>query len=296
VRTDTLPCPCGSTWTLKRPGKDGRSWDAACRREGGGRAILYKVAEHYRVYPRELIDGPEGTEGDDLPWNFDQPGRAPQRSSDGPPDPYLTPRQVERFAAALPHSLDAVRYLHGKGISVKAARAFRFGVGKPIAYRRWGLVTPIQTVGDAITFRLRALPIGEPKEVPPRGRPLAVWPDMPADDRPIVLVESPLKAAALRQRGFYAFGLCGASQYGLAHQLGWHASEVAVLWDVGVPDLAEKTVEAIRNAGTFAYSVDLGLPDKDDDPADWFTTYGKSAGELRRLIRTSRRLARKGVA
>lgn len=249
--------------------------------------VINRVCDYYRVYPRELLDGPEGP-ADDLPWNADAPHHQPRRVSDASADPCLTVEQVAEYAAALARQPELLRWLREKhGVSYRTARACGFGYGKPLEYRSAGLVMPIAYPVGTYTYRLRQWPVRRPKEVPPRGQPLAVWPHLPTDDALVILVEGPLTAACLRQREFNAYAVCGASQYGLCKQVGEHSGEVVLLWDVGAEKMADIALAAVRDGGAKASRVDLGL-DANDGPEDWFVKHHRSAGGLWDLINAYR--------
>lgn len=138
-RIDTLRCPCGSMWELRRgPGFGTSGLTAACRREGGGKEIVNRVADHYRVFPRELLGGPEGSPK--LPWNHDRHERRPRQRRGSAPDPHLTQEQVDTYAAALLDSPEILRYLRARGITRSTVVEYRFGFGQPVEYRPPGIV------------------------------------------------------------------------------------------------------------------------------------------------------------
>jgi hypothetical protein len=50
---------------------------------------------------------------------------------------------------------------------------------------------------------------------------------------------------------------------------------------------AEKWATRLAGLGCRVHVVDLGLPDKGADVSDWFTQYGRGAGDLRALLNST---------
>lgn len=69
---------------------------------------------------------------------------------------------------------------------------------------------------------------------------------------------------------------------------GFAGREVAVVYDLGEEDAAERNTRRLRDAGAEAWAVTLPLPNRGDDLNDWFVKYGRTADDLRALIRDAR--------
>jgi hypothetical protein len=153
-----------------------------------------------------------------------------------------------------------------QAIDLETVKEYAFGWGQPLYYREPRIIIPIRYRRDGLrlTYRLRAYPTAKLKEAAPRGHPLGVWPWTPTYKPRVVLTESPLKAAVLRQLGFMAYGLPGASQYRLAAQVGRRVGSVYVLFDNDAGEQAGKAVGSIKATGNRnVYRCDL--------PEDWPT-------------------------
>ncbi len=196
---------------------------------------------------------------------------------------------------------DALRRLRDeRGLTPATVETFEIG-WDPV---REGYTLPIRNAaGELVNVSWRApkgrrlhLPSSQKRKLTRLGRGvedggLPLYPE-PLPTGAALLAEGEWDALVARQHGLPAFtGLLGKK---------WHAAwdgyargrTVAVAYDVGAEPEAAETVERLREAGAReAWVVPLGLPEEGDDLVDWFVTYGRSARDLRGLIRRARRSA-----
>lgn len=117
-----------------------------------------------------------------------------------------------------------------------------------------------------------------------------LYPDIPSGG--LLLCGGELDALAARSHGLPGIACTAgvASQWPSAWDRLVSGREVVVAFDAGEEKHAERRVTSLTEAGARAWWVDLsaaGLAPK-EDLTDWFVTYGRSANDLRRLVRRSR--------
>lgn len=201
----------------------------------------------------------------------------------------LTENKVSRYANYLNDSPKLLAYLRDeRGLNDETIRKYQVGYDE----QRDRYVVPIHDKrGELVNLRryLPHPPEGTPKILnsaghgsPPRLYPL--WPRPRRSKRGIIVCEGEWDCLLLRQHGFLAVTNTHGAGTWQERWSRWLADlDVAFLYDVGAEDHAY--AHAARISGAVRV-VRLPLPRKGDDVTDWFVTYGHTAGELRRLIRS----------
>ena len=184
---------------------------------------------------------------------------------------------------------DVLRWFEEEqGIDLEIVKRYAFGWGQPLDYRKPGIVIPIRYRRDGLrlTYRLRAYPTAKLKEAAPSGHRLGVWPWIPTWKPRVVLTESPLKAAVLRQFDLPAYGLPGASQYKLAARVGRRVGSVYILFDTDAGEQADKAVEAIKATGNGnVYRCDLPVAwPEGSDITDAVVKHGWTSHDFKQLL------------
>ena len=110
---------------------------------------------------------------------------------------------------------------------------------------------------------------------------------------PLLVCEGEFDALLLRQHGFPAVTSTAGTSWSPEWNRHVRGRQVAVVYDAGAfsLEIAERRAREFVAAGACeAWAVELGL-EKGEDATDWFVNYGRSADDLRRLIRAARRSA-----
>ena len=290
-----VSCPCGSVARVE-PGRE-RQWVLCCLKCGGGMDLIDRLADRYNASRSEVLDGPNGP----LPWERVRPRRS------GPAAPMPSPGELLRARRELWSNRAALDWLRDeRGLSDEIIRGARLGYGQPDPRRPSGLILPVPA-GRPVTYRIRYwpevwVPPGvrterAPKPVKiatPRGHTHRLYPGpVSTSGGPVVLAEAELDALCARAHGVEALAVPGCQAprellTTLARKVG-AGGEVAVCFDVGADDAASRAVGILRSAGARAWAVDLGLGLRhDEDLTDWFMTYGRTRGDLLRLIEEAR--------
>lgn len=126
---------------------------------------------------------------------------------------------------------------------------------------------------------------GKPiKMVGPRNTPAELYPEVPPG-RTLIVCEGEFDALLLRQKGLPAVTSTASTSWKPEWDVHTRDRRVAVLYDSGSLDLAERRAAELVAAGAaHAWAVDLGLG-HGEDVTDWFITYGRSRAELCELVR-----------
>ncbi|MGI8804346.1 MAG: hypothetical protein ACR2IN_01370 [Thermoleophilaceae bacterium] len=173
----------------------------------------------------------------------------------------------------------------------------RYGLGYTERRGTGALVLPASgRDGGFVTVKFRFWPeLHEGRKTDALARPAALYPSPPRRRKRtfrVVLCEGELDALRLRQAGIAAVtATCGTQLPDpLADRLARLRRPVAVLYDVGNESRAEASAAKLRAAGADAWACALPLDEREADVTDWFNA-GRTARELRRLIRAARREA-----
>jgi hypothetical protein len=243
---------------------------------------------------------------DPRPWLAGQSTTARRRQ--GPPQAFPTSRERLRFRRAARNG-DPLRYLTvERGLDRGTIARYGIGYGR-VAGRAPGFVLPVYGEADPLVddsparlvqIMIRHWPnpwrlISGGKRRAQRlsvlrGRSAGLYPNVPHDFA--ILCEGGFDALIGRQHGLPTVTTtCGAT---LPEPLAdrFVGIDVAVIYDVGAN--TRRTVERLRAAGAGQVSVvDLATAGLEDgeDMTDWFVSYGRTAADLRRLIRHAGRRA-----
>lgn len=184
----------------------------------------------------------------------------------------------------------ALNYLERtRGLTLRTIKRYQLGYDG----ERKAITLPVfDAGGEIVNLRRRFLDPGDgPKIVGLRGHLAALYPDVPVRG-PILLCEGEFDALIARQHGLPAVTSTAGTTWKPPWDVRVKGRRVAVAYDAGSFDLAEKQATDLRAAGAEeAWAVDLasaGLRDG-EDLTNWFVTYGRSSAELLTLIRRSER-------
>jgi len=234
------------------------------------------------------------------PWKYLAEYATGVGSHERKPDALPNEAKVAGWASRLlaePGLLQRLR--RERGLTLETVKQFEIGW----CAVKGGYTVPIRNgAGELVNVSWRA-PKGQSLTLPSRrskhrlaGRTaelgmLPLYPDVPPSG-PLLVTEGEPDTLLARQNGLPAVtGLLG-KQWHSAWDLCIVGRRVAVAYDVAAEEEATKTVEHLLAAGAAeAWVVALGLPMRGDDIGDWFLRYGKTADELRTLIKRARRAA-----
>jgi hypothetical protein len=216
--------------------------------------------------------------------------------------------KIDGWHKALLSNAAAFSYLrHDRRLSLRAINECQLGYaehGVAGAYHDWPAFTlPVFAApGEPINLRKRLWPEaprdagGKPvKYVGLSGRGSSLYPNLPPACPGLrgldaLLVAGEFDALVARQQRLPAVSTtCGARlPEALVKPLAAAYRRIAVLFDVGEEQAAARVVEALRAAGTTAWTVDLPFTVKGADLSDFFAV-GATRDELLDLIKQARR-------
>jgi hypothetical protein len=220
---------------------------------------------------------------------------------------------IAGWEAALATTQAALRYLrHERGLAPRTLRSAQIGYAQYGAPGSWSdhaaFTLPVFAAGAMVNLRKRFWPTTpadrqgrSQRYVGLAGRGTQLYPAAPSG-RCLVLAEGEFDALVTRQHGIEAVTTTGgAGTWKREWSRLFRGRSVAVIYDAGAASmpLAERRAEVLREAGASAWAVDLaqvGL-EPGEDLTDWFVTYRRSAGALRKLVarsRPTRRCATRG--
>jgi hypothetical protein len=210
------------------------------------------------------------------PW-LDDGARATRRKA---PAPLPDHRALRRACAALWADAGRLAYLtQDRGLHRSTVRRYRIGFDGCYTFPVFRHARTVNIVDHR--------PWSHPRYVAARGHPAALYPNLPAGQA-IVLVAGMMDALTGRQHDVPAVTTtCGTSlpEHLVAR---FNGRRVAVVFDAGEEDAAERAVHKLRAAGAAsAWVVPLPLA-TGGDVNDWLVTHGRSRDELLVLIREAR--------
>jgi hypothetical protein len=210
------------------------------------------------------------------------------------PDPLPSAERVDDWRRILRRTPAAVAYLRARGLSASTCRDARLG------FDGTAITIPVYSAaGDVVNVKRRFLdPTADPKTLSLRGRGAQLYPDIPSAGR-LLLFEGEFDVLIARQHGVLG-AFTGTIGMGWLGNGAWDWAirdrAVAIVYDAGRPAYLKAKAQAanlLRRGASDTWVVNLaaaGLK-PNDDVSDWFVKYGRSAADLRRLIRRERRSA-----
>jgi hypothetical protein len=300
-------CGGGNADVRRKPAGSRPKWNVGCWRcaahgiEGGEYLRRLAVA----------VDCPQGGAGlleDPLRWLASLLHGAMGSSRPACPDPLPSFGHIAGWRAALDTAERAHRYLRVKrGLTANTVARAMIGYAPGGAFGRWGghaaFTLPVFEAGQIVNLRKRFWPTmpldrrgRNQRYVGLAGRGTQLYPEPPRG-RQVVLAEGEFDTLLTRQHGIEAVTTTGgAGTWKEAWSHLFRGRSVAVIYDAGAASmtLAERRAEVLREAGASAWAVDLaqvGLK-AGEDLTDWFVTYRRSAGALRKLVARSRPMRR----
>ncbi len=277
-------CPlCGhpkgdATWKADR---DGRwRWFVGCFS-----ASCQALGRGYPAAAAVEVGAPHGAAilEDPLRWLAACIIGSPGGADDQEPEELPSVGSLAGAASRLWSDPNALGYLRRCGLAEETIRRYQIG---RVDGGFWFPVVAGGELVNVVTHR----PEGKPKYATLRGRSAAFYPGFLWHG--VLLCAGVKDVLVARQHGLrYAVTTtCGATLPGHLVPL-LSGRPVAVAYDTGEDEAAERTAARLRAAGGRACVVRLGLPENGDDLTDWFVKYGRTAKELKRLIRASWRAA-----
>lgn len=230
------------------------------------------------------------------------------RQRDGEPEALPSLDRLETCRDVLARDGDAMRYLLGeRGLSEHTIRTAGVGYSKRPGFGVWpdyaAFTLPVyDDAGQLVNVRRRFWPKtptnakGKPvKMAGLRSRPAALYPGDPGR-RWVLVCEGEFDALILRQHGFPAVTSTASTSWEPSWDGVVHRKKVVVMYDAGADSLdkARRRAEGFEAAGAArAVPVDLSVAGMGhgEDATDWFVKYGRSADDLRDLIRDAGRSA-----
>lgn len=261
-------CPvCGRSEGLQvQRGLTGK-WIFLCRSCGGGLTYLRDVADAVGATVVQLIDDPAGVLG--------QPATVqPQRTRASSRLP--TEKKLGWWAKRLIRNGTRRAHLGARGITTTAMRDYELG------WDGEAYTLPVFDEEGAIVNLIRNRPGHRVKYKAMRGRPAALYPDLPSGDR-FVLVAGMYDALLGRAYGVPTVTTTCGSSFPAALAPRFAGKLVAVVFDAGEEEQAVAAAHKLIAAGADANVVPLPLP-PGGDLTDWFVTYGYSLHDLNSLL------------
>jgi hypothetical protein len=241
-------------------------------------------------------------------------------NGDRPPDRLPSDPEVDVWSEWLDWHPSLLGYFESRGLERADLRPRKIGYARAGevrgAYASYGAFTFPVCEADELVNVIRRFHPEQPMNAKGKpvkyaglyGRGAYLYPE-PADSDCVYVVEGPPDALIMRKHGFHAV----TSTHGTNWKPEWDAyvegCQVAVIYDPEGFKLATQLAarlsrrgrvqglhgrhggRAPRTARTRAWAVDLsvaGLGPK-EDVTDWFVKYGRTAAELRQLIRSARK-------
>jgi hypothetical protein len=194
---------------------------------------------------------------------------------------------VAGWASRLSADEPALAWLRTRGVSNTTVA--RYHVGR---HENDGVVVPTVRSDGVVGAVIRRFPdrgrLPKYRQLGPVER---WWPDDPQRSAAVITV-SVFDGLLARQHGIPAFCANGTgTPTRLLEQMATVATRVHVVPHVGEEAAGEQIAAKLREFGTVAWSVPLGLPKQGDDLADWFTTYGRTVRAFWARCRRARRAA-----
>lgn len=212
-------------------------------------------------------------------------------------EPWSDDKQAGWMHRLLASEPDALRYLlQERGLMLDAIRAEQIG------YVPTGTGTPPWPDLAAFVFPCRKKRFWPRVPTDAKGKPVkcVALPGSASSldvkrppGRALIVAEGELDAVLLRQHGLPTVTSTASTSWNPEWNVHVVGRRVAVIYDAGAESLAlaERRAAEFAAAGAReAWAVDLGL-ERGEDVTDWFVTYGRTAEQLRALIRRARRAA-----